>query len=148
QPRGQVAPNRYRGSASEPSGAETGKVSLPAQENHRVPSAGVSKGQLDLVGGSGQGANRLPREPIPATPRRSAQLVHFALRTGNQQFASKSSSEGKPPAWPGPVRSCNQSDEVGIHGVCVHHGIKSHKLRCLAARSKTLVPCCLSSAPH
>src|SRR5262247_984839 len=78
QPRVQDAPNRYRGSAADPSGAATVKVRLHAQENHRVPSAGVSKGRLDLGGGAGRRAIRLPRKPIRATPRRSAQLVRFA----------------------------------------------------------------------
>ena len=43
-----------------------------AQENHRVPSAGGSKGRLDLAGGAGRGASRLPWESIWARPRRSA----------------------------------------------------------------------------
>src|SRR5713226_4196878 len=72
-----VAPNRYRGSAAEPSGAATVKVSLHAQENHRVPSAGVSKGRLDLAGGAGREAQRGVRkstyrkDAYPAFGRRS-----------------------------------------------------------------------------
>src|SRR5262249_38307466 len=81
-------------SASAPSGAETVKVSPHAQEMDRVPAAGVSKGRLDLVGGVGRRATRLPQESIGARLRRSAQLVGFARRPGNQQFASNDSSEG------------------------------------------------------
>ena len=98
QPGERVAPNSYRGSATGPSGTATvipSPCPLPkgargqeshAQENHRVPSAGVSKGRLDLVGRAGQGATRLPGEPIRAMLRRSAKLVGFARRPGNQQF--------------------------------------------------------------
>ena len=62
-----------------------------AQEFHRVPSAGVSKGRLDLRGGAGRRANRLPQESTRALLRRSAELVGFARRTGNQQFVKQHS---------------------------------------------------------
>jgi len=118
-----VAPNRYRGSAAEPSGTATVKVSLHAQEFDRVPSAGVSKGRLDLCGGAERRAIRLPKERIWAMPRQSAQLVRFAQAKGNQQFASSTSSD-RSPSGRASVRSCNQTVEVGTCGVCVHHGIK------------------------
>src|SRR6516162_7312442 len=80
--------------------------------SHRVPADGVSKGRLDPPrGDSGAGrwtkAIRLPRERSRAWLQRSAQLVGFARRPGNQQFASKHASSGCP--RPVTVPSCNQS---------------------------------------
>ena len=148
QPHVQAAPNRYRGSAAEPSGAATVKVSLHAQENHRVPSAGVSKGRLDLAGGAGRGTTRLPRGPIRATLLRSAQLVCFARRTGNQQFASIDSSEALPPFRAG-QRALVQSNGRGRDlGAGVHHGIMVPDVAIFCSTPRTLVPYCLSSAPH
>ena len=117
------------------------KVSLHAQENHRVPSAGVSKGQLDLDGEAGRWATRLPWESMRATPRRSAQLVLFARRTGNQQFASLgSSAEAFLRSGRVTVRSCNQTVEVGTFGVGVHHGIGVPHPSMVCSTLGTLVP--------
>jgi hypothetical protein len=97
------------------------KVSLHAQEFHRVPSAGGSKGRLDLVGRAGRRAILLPWERMRATPCRSAELVLFARRTGNQQFVKKNayrqSGAGSPCA------RAIQAVEVGTCGVGMHHGI-------------------------
>ncbi len=133
-----VAPNSYGGSASGPSGTGTVKVSLHAQEQHRVPSAGASKGQLDLGGGAGRGAIRLPRERIRATPRRSAQLVRCARRTGNQQFVSQypsSSSSGRSPC----ARAIKATRSGPVAYACLT-GSESHRLRCLAARYERSSP--------
>ncbi len=74
-----------------------------------MPADGVSRDRLDPPrGDSGAGRRTipLPRERSRAWPQRSAQLVCFARRPGNQQFVSKHSSSVCP--RPVAVRSCNQ----------------------------------------
>ena len=160
RPQVRVAPNRYRWFCLRPLREGDCEGSLHAQEFDRVPSAGVSKGRLDLGGGAGRGASRLPRESIRATPRRSAQLVCFARRTGNQQFASIS-SEASAPFGPGHRalvqsngrgqdlwrrRASRDQSPTSVDGL--QHAPNARPLTASFSAARRGLKACLSSAPH